>query len=473
LIGGVHLRVASIAPRAGAQANAHQSSTETALSRACVRPGARRAAFLRPCARFRDGFGSIIRKKHAAAPRFESADGATRPIVDFRFMDSARFAFELTHTDGRARRGVMTTAHGLVETPAFMPVATQGAVKGITHRDLDDLGAEILLSNTYHLYLRPGDDLVARHGGLHRFIGWNKPILTDSGGYQIFSLAARRTIDEDGARFQSHLDGSTHRLTPEKATDVQAQLGSDIAMVLDECVAYPAEMADCQRSMERTARWAERARRRLLELRARPVAGVVSTNPCQAQFGIVQGGVYRELREESARRTIAVGFDAYAIGGLSVGEPIPLMYDIVGKTAGWLPADRIRYLMGAGTPEDLVEAVARGVDLFDCVLPTRNGRNGQLFTSEGRINIRNARYKDDERPPDPACACYTCRTCSRAYLRHVHMAGEMTGATLNTLHNLHFYLDTLRSIRQAIVFGRFESFRIEFHQRLSRQCQDS
>ena len=366
----------------------------------------------------------------------------------------------------------MTTAHGDVETPAFMPVGTQGAVKGITHRDLETLGAEILLSNTYHLYLRPGDDLIARRGGLHRFIGWTRPILTDSGGYQVFSLAARRTIDEQGAHFRSHLDGSAHSLTPEKATDIQAQLGSDIAMVLDECLAHPADEVAARASMERTLRWACRARDRFLALRDGLVPGVRVCNPGQAQFGIVQGGVFPELREESARQTVGIGFEAYAIGGLSVGEPTEVMYDAVSRTAPCLPVDRPRYLMGTGTPQDLVESVARGIDLFDCVLPTRNARNGQLFTSEGRINIKNARYAEDDRPPDPACGCYTCRTCSRAYLRHLYMAGEINASTLNTLHNLHFYLDTLGRIRDAIAFGRFESFRLAFHRSLSRQRRD-
>jgi len=367
----------------------------------------------------------------------------------------------------------MTTAHGVVDTPAFMPVGTQGAVKGVTHRDLESLGAEILLSNTYHLYLRPGDDLIARRGGLHRFIGWRKPILTDSGGYQVFSLAARRTVDEHGAHFRSHLDGSAHLLTPEKATDIQSQLGSDIAMVLDECLAHPADEGAARRSMERTARWAYRARDRFLALRDGPVPGVAVSNPGQAQFGIVQGGVYPALREESARRTVEVGFEAYAIGGLSVGEPIDVMYEMVSRTTPCLPEDRPRYLMGTGTPADLVESVARGIDLFDCVLPTRNARNGQLFTSDGRINIKNARYAEDDRPLDPACRCYTCTTCSRAYLRHLFLAGEINASTLNTLHNLNFYLDTLRRIRDAIVFGRFESFRLAFHQSLSRQPHDS
>jgi queuine tRNA-ribosyltransferase len=363
----------------------------------------------------------------------------------------------------------MSTPHGEVETPAFMPVGTQGTVKAMTHRDLHAVGARILLSNTYHLYLRPGDDLIARRGGLHKFIGWDQPILTDSGGYQVFSLSARRTIEEEGARFKSHLDGSAHLLTPEKAADIQAQLGSDIAMVLDECLAHPATIDTARASMQRTLRWARRARERFLAIRSAPIAGVSVSNPGQAQFGIIQGGVFPDLRAESAAGTVAIGFEAYAIGGLSVGEPTDVMYDVVARTAPRLPVECPRYLMGTGTPEDLVESVARGIDLFDCVLPTRNGRNGQLFTSAGRINIKNAQYAEDDRPPDPDCSCYTCRTFSRAYLRHLFMAGEIAAATLNTLHNLHFYLDTLGRIRDAIAFGRFESFRLAFHQRLSRQ----
>jgi queuine tRNA-ribosyltransferase len=382
------------------------------------------------------------------------------------------FGFRVTHTDGRARCGVMTTAHGDVETPAFMPVGTQGAVKAITQRDLEGLGAQILLGNTYHLYLRPGDELIARRGGLHRFIGWDRAILTDSGGYQVFSLAARRIIEEEGARFRSHLDGSAHLLTPERVVDVQMRLGSDIAMVLDECLAYPADPDAARQSMERTLRWAQRGRDRLLALRRGCDTSVTITNPGQAQFGIVQGGIDPELRRESAAATVAIGFEAYAIGGLSVGEPIDVMYDVVSETTRFLPEDRPRYLMGTGTPADLVESVARGVDLFDCVLPTRNARNGQLFTSEGRINIKNARYAEDDGPADPACGCYTCRTASRAYLRHLFLAGEMTSATLNTLHNLHFYLDTMRRIRESVGFGRFESFRLAFHQSFSRQPAD-
>ena len=388
-------------------------------------------------------------------------------------MTEQAFSFQVTHTDGRARRGVMTTAHGAVATPAFMPVGTQGAVKGAAHKELESIGAEILLSNTYHLYLRPGDDLIARRGGLHRFIGWSRPILTDSGGYQVFSLAERRKITEEGARFQSHLDGSSHLLTPEKAADIQAQLGSDIAMVLDECLAYPATLEAATASTLRTLRWAQRARIRMQQIRESRVEALIVTNRGQAQFGIVQGGVFPELRERSARETLNIGFEGYAIGGLSVGEPIEAMYDMVGHTTQFLPADQPRYLMGTGTPEDLVEAVARGVDLFDCVLPTRNARNGQLFTSEGRINIKNVRYAEDERAVDPSCQCYTCRTHSRAYLRHLFAVNEINAATLNTLHNLSFYLDTLSRIREAIAFGRFESFRLAFHQRLSRQAGGS
>jgi queuine tRNA-ribosyltransferase len=379
------------------------------------------------------------------------------------------FGFQVVDRDGGARRGVLRTPHGSIETPAFMPVGTQGAIKGVTHRDLEGLGVEILLSNTYHLYLRPGDDLIGRRGGLHRFAGWTRPILTDSGGYQVFSLAARRTIDEQGAHFKSHLDGSSHLLTPEKAADIQAQLGSDVAMVLDECLALPAGAGEVRASMERTRRWAVRGRDRFLALGAGDVPGVMVTNPGQAQFGIVQGGVFPDLREESAAATVEIGFEGYALGGLSVGEAPDVMYDIVSRTAPRLPEDRPRYLMGVGTPSDIVEAVAGGIDLFDCVLPTRNARNGQLFTSAGRLNITNARFAEDDGPVDSTCGCYTCRNFSRAYLRHLSMANEINAATLNTLHNLHFYLDTLRRIRESVTFGRFESFRVAFHRGAGEQ----
>ncbi len=381
------------------------------------------------------------------------------------------FEFKLLHTDGRARRGEVHTPHGVIQTPAFMPVGTRGAVKSVTQRDLEDLGAEIILGNTYHLYLKPGDELIARAGGLHKFIGWNRPILTDSGGYQVFSLAAMRRITDEGAQFRSHLDGSLHLLTPERATDIQARLGSDIAMVLDECVASTADAAGAREAMERSVAWAARSRQRLLELRTGTVGEVTVTNPGQAQFGIIQGGVHPGLRTESAQATIEIGFEAYAIGGLSVGEPAEVMYDVVGHTAPLLPADRPRYLMGTGMPDDLIECVARGIDMFDCVLPTRNARNGQLLTARGPLVIKNARYAEDPLPPDPDCGCYTCRHFSRAYLRHLYIAGEMTAATLNSVHNLYFYLDTMRRIREAIVFGTFEQLRQEFHQTFSRRPQ--
>ncbi len=391
------------------------------------------------------------------------------------------FGFRVTAVHGAARLGELRTPHGLVRTPAFMPVGTQGAVKGVLPRDLADLGAEIMLANTYHLYLRPGDGLIARHGGLHRFIGWDRPILTDSGGYQAFSLGERRTIDERGICFRSHLDGSEHLLTPEKATEIQANLGPDIAMVLDECLGYPATRAEAARSMERTLRWEARCRQRFKELREQaaghprrsPEGEGGPTNPGQAQFGIVQGGTYRDIRVASAQATVALGFEAYAIGGLSVGEPPELMYEIVADTTPHLPADRPRYLMGTGTPLDLVESVVRGIDMFDCVMPTRNARNGQLFTSEGKLNIKNARYADDPAPPDPACSCYTCRRFSRAYLRHLFMAGEIGAAALNSLHNLHYYLDTMRRIREAIVFGSLDTLRQDYRRTFTPRPVDS
>ena len=386
---------------------------------------------------------------------------------------SSHFSFEVLSTDGAARRGELHTPHGTIQTPAFMPVGTQGSVKAMRHADLEDAGAEIILGNTYHLFLRPGDELIARRGGLHRFIGWSRPILTDSGGFQVFSLAERRVVSEEGARFRSHLDGSLHMLTPERAVDIQARLGSDVAMVFDECLAYPAEKDAVADSMRRSVRWARRCRERLLQIREDGrLGGVLAATPGQAQFGIVQGGVFDDLRAESAEATVAVGFEGYAIGGLSVGEPADVMYAVAADTARRLPASQPRYLMGTGTPEDLVECVACGIDMFDCVLPTRNARNGQLFTSEGRINIKNARYAEDDRPLDPSCGCYTCRRHSRAYLRHLYMAGEMAAGALNTLHNLTFYLDTMRRIREAIAFRTFENFRQEFLRSATRLASD-
>jgi queuine tRNA-ribosyltransferase len=423
-------------------------------------------------------------------------------------MHDTPFSFRVTHSEGAARRGTLETPHGAVQTPAFMPVGTRGAVKGITFRDVEDAGAHIILGNTYHLHLRPGDELIARAGGLHAFIGWPHPILTDSGGYQVFSLAAMRKVTEEGVTFRSHLDGALCALSPESATDIQARLGSDIAMVLDELVGAekgPVPFSDAENrpvpfseiaaaekgtgrflekgtgrfsggaraAMERSVRWAQRARTRMLQLREDPAiaAAVQVTNPGQAQFGIIQGGIDPALRTESVQATVDIGFEAYAIGGLSVGEPVDVMYEVVAHTAPQLPADRPRYLMGTGMPDDLVECVARGVDMFDCVLPTRNARNGQLLTRHGVIVIKNAQYAEDRRPPDPDCGCYTCRHFSRAYLRHLFTAGEMTAATLLTVHNLYFYLDLMARIREAIGFGSFEKLRQEFHRTFSRRPQ--
>lgn len=377
--------------------------------------------------------------------------------------------FDITARDGLARRGRLHLPHGIVDTPAFMPVGTRGAVKGVTADDLERLGTAIVLANTYHLHLRPGEDLVARAGGLHRFLGWSRPILTDSGGYQVFSLAGRRTLSESGVVFQSHLDGSRQELTPESAVDIQAQLGPDVAMMLDECPSWPAPLEVVEAAMTRTLRWARRGRDRFLMIAAGGAPELIRPTMRQVQFGIIQGGTSTDLRARSVAGTVDIGFDAYAIGGLSVGEPADATYATVGDTARLLPADQPRYLMGAGTPEDLVESVSRGIDLFDCVLPTRNARNGQVFTSGGPLNLKNARYACDERPIESGCGCPTCRRHSRAYLRYLFQVGEMTAATLNTLHNLHFYLDTMRKIRDAIEFGTFGAFKEEFLNAYSRR----
>ena len=357
-------------------------------------------------------------------------------------------SFEVVARSGRARAGVLQTPHGRVETPVFMPVGTAGAVKAVLQRDLVELGAALLLANTYHLMLRPGDRLVRDLGGLHGFTGWMGPFLTDSGGYQVFSLAELRRISDEGVRFQSHLDGSSHLLSPERSMEVQMNLGADIAMAMDECPASTAPREEIAAATERTTRWAERSQK-------------AHTRRDQWLFGIVQGGLSPELRERSARELVAMDFPGYAIGGLAVGEEKPVRENVLDVVEPLLPPTKPRYLMGVGTPEDILEAVARGVDMFDCVLPTRNARNGQLFTRQGRLSIRNARFADDPRPIDAACPCLACRSVSRAYLRHLHKAGEIVAATLLTIHNLAFYLDTLRLIRQSIVFGRFEEFRRE------------
>ena len=369
------------------------------------------------------------------------------------------FAFTLDSRDGRARAGRLLTTHGEVATPVFMPVGTAAAVKAVLHRDLAEIGARILLANTYHLMLRPGDALVASLGGLHGFTGWSGPFLTDSGGYQVFSLAALRKLDEEGVRFQSHIDGSEHLLSPERSIAVQQNLGADIAMAFDECPPGDAARDVVEAATARTTRWARRSRD-------------AHTRADQWLFGIVQGGVHLDLRAESARALVELDFPGYAVGGLAVGEPKPGRDRVLEEIDALLPADRPRYLMGVGTPEDLIDGVARGIDMFDCVLPTRNARNGQLFTSRGRISIRNARYRDDPRPPDPDCRCHTCRTASRAYLRHLHLAGEMTAATLMSLHNLFYYLDMMEELRQSIRLCRFESWRGETLRRLEVADQD-
>ncbi len=360
--------------------------------------------------------------------------------------------FDLLATDTRtlARRGRLHLTHGVVETPIFMPVGTQGTVKAMTPEELESLGAQIILGNTYHLYLRPGHKLVERAGGLHRFMHWNHPILTDSGGYQVFSLSDIRKIKEEGVTFQSHIDGSRHLLSPESSMDIQQALGSDIAMAFDECPAAGQDKAYVARSMDLTTRWADRCL-------------VAHTRDDQALFGIVQGGVHDDLREQHAKELSKRPFDGFAIGGLSVGESIEDMYRVTENVTPHLPQDKPRYLMGVGTPANLVESVARGVDMFDCVMPTRHARNGFLFTSEGRVVIKNARFKDDFGPLDPACDCYTCRNYSRAYLRHLYIAKEILAMRLNTIHNLHFYLTLMERIRAAIECGTFSEFRTAFH----------
>jgi queuine tRNA-ribosyltransferase len=357
-------------------------------------------------------------------------------------------SFEVLARSGRARAGLLKTPHGTIETPIFMPVGTAGAVKALTREQIEGAGAQIILANTYHLMLRPGDALVAQLGGLHGFTGWSRPFLTDSGGYQVFSLAGLRKLTEDGVRFKSHIDGSEHMLSPERSMEVQANLGADIIMAFDECPPWPAPREAVAEATARTTRWARRSRE-------------AHKRSDQWLFGIVQGGVFDDLRETSARELMDLDFPGYAVGGLSVGEPKPDMARVLQHLDGVLPEHKPRYLMGVGTPADILEGVARGVDMFDCVLPTRNGRNGQLFTRHGRLSIRNARYRDDPRPPDPECGCPTCRSSSRAYLRHLHMCGEITAATLLTQHNVWHYLDTLRRIRQSILSGRFEEFRTD------------
>ena len=370
------------------------------------------------------------------------------------------FSFEVAKTDPTgARRGCLRTPHGAVETPFFMPVGTQASVKALTQEALEDLGAEIILANTYHLYLRPGHELVRKLGGLHQFMSWPRAVLTDSGGYQVFSLSELRKMTDQGVRFRSHLDGSEHLFTPEKAAEIQLALGSDIAMVLDECIETPAPRDQAEAALTRTTAWARRARNYFLECAHQ------NGDLQQWQFGIVQGATFADLRRESARQLLDIDFPGYAVGGLAVGEPHETTCEMTAEVTARLPKDRPRYLMGVGRPEQIADYVALGIDMMDCVLPTRAARHACLYTSEGRVLIKNARYAQDQRPVDPNCVCSVCRRYTRAYLRHLFAAGELTAAILATYHNVHFYLDIMRQIREAIGFGNLANFSSEMHAR--------
>jgi len=366
--------------------------------------------------------------------------------------------FHIEKISGKARRGRLLTPHGEIETPVFMPVGTVASVKGVSQDILEELGAQIILGNTYHLYLRPGVETVRKLGGLHRFMSWPRAILTDSGGFQVFSLNELRKVSEEGVTFRSHLDGSSHFFSPESAMQAQIGLGADIIMAFDECTEFPADRERMRTSMELTARWAARSKKHFEEHKDEVPWGEVSGNSTQSLFGIVQGGMDRELRKESAERTMEIGFPGYAIGGLSVGEPRELTREMGESTLEHLPADKPRYVMGVGTPEEIVEYAKLGVDMMDCVLPTRAARHGLLFTSEGRISIKQARYAQDAGPLDPNCGCRVCRRYSRAYLRHLYASNEVLAQVLNTIHNLSFYLDTMRRVRHAISLGEEPGF---------------
>ncbi len=368
------------------------------------------------------------------------------------------FRFQIEARDGNARAGRFVTPHGEVETPVFMPVGTVATVKGVPQDTLEELGVQILLNNTYHLYLRPGVEAVRRLGGVQKFMAWNRPILTDSGGFQVFSLSDLRKVTEEGVMFRSHLDGSSHFFSPESAIAAQIGLGADIIMAFDECTEHPAEYARTRDSMEMTLRWAARSKQYFEEHKQEVPWFAEREEKTQALFGIVQGGMFADLRRESAQRTVELDFPGYAIGGLSVGEPRAMTYEMVNAAMRFLPEDKPRYLMGVGTPEEIVHYVAQGVDMMDCVLPTRAARHGLLFTSEGRITIKNARYAADEGPLDPQCVCKVCVRYSRAYLRHLYASNELLAQVLNTIHNLAFYLETMRKARRAIKSGTFAEF---------------
>lgn len=372
--------------------------------------------------------------------------------------------FEVVKTQGRARRGVFTCAHGTVQTPVFMNVGTQGAIKGaVSAHDLKDIGCQVELSNTYHLHLRPGDGVVKEMGGLHKFMDWSGPILTDSGGFQVFSLSGLRKIKEEGVTFASHIDGRRIFMGPEESMRIQSNLGSDIAMAFDECVENPATYEYAKASCERTLRWLERCKAEHDRLNASPDA----VNPQQMLFGINQGATFPELRIWHMKEIAQIECEGYAIGGLAVGEPTQVMYDIIDAVEPWMPKEKPRYLMGVGTPSNLIEGVARGVDFFDCVMPARNARHAKLFTWSGALNMKNERYKLDEGPIDPACGCPVCRSFSRAYLRHLFAAGEMLAMRLAVLHNLYFYNDLMARIRAALDAGEFTAFRAEYSERLN------
>ena len=366
-------------------------------------------------------------------------------------MTVSPYTLHCQSTECQARCGEIATLHGSIQTPVFMPVGTQASVKAMTPENLVEVGAQIILGNTYHLYLRPGHELIRSFGGLHRFMHWERPILTDSGGFQIFSLQDLAKITEEGAAFRSHLDGSRLFLSPEDAVHVQEALGSDIMMALDTCIPYPASRDEAAKATALTARWARRCRE-------------AQTDTGQHLFGIVQGGMYADMRLAAIEQLVEIGFDGYALGGLSVGEPKELMYELLAATASHLPATHARDLMGVGTPEDLVEGVSQGVDMFDCVMPTRNARNGMLFTSQGRVVIKNSCFQHDQRPLDPTCGCYTCRHYSRAYLRHLFQSREILAYQLNSIHNLHYYCSLMTGMRNAIREDRFLAFRRDFYE---------
>nr|WP_268842188.1 tRNA guanosine(34) transglycosylase Tgt [Pseudoflavonifractor phocaeensis] len=380
------------------------------------------------------------------------------------------FVFEVIKTEGRARRGVFTCPHGTVQTPVFMNVGTQGAIKGaVSAHDLKDIGCQIELSNTYHLHLRPGDGVVRQMGGLHKFMDWDGPMLTDSGGFQVFSLSGLRKIKEEGVTFASHIDGRRIFMGPEESMQIQSNLGSDIAMAFDECVENPSPREYVQQSCERTVRWLERCIEEHKRLNAQPDC----VNPGQMLFGINQGGTYPDIRVWHMEEIAKLDCDGYAIGGLAVGEPTQVMYDIIDAVESHMPQDKPRYLMGVGTPSNIIEAVARGVDFFDCVMPARNARHGKLYTWQGTINLKNEKYKLDPRPIDPTCTCPACSSFSRAYLRHLFTAGEMLAMRLAVLHNLHFYNELMARIRQALDQGTFEEFRSQYSGVLDRPAQET